>query len=198
MAALVLASEAALLLRPPMVTSPSWSRWNSMISSSVVVLPQPDSPTIEKHSPSRMSKLRPSTALTVPIRRLIRAPFISGKCFLTSLSSRTALRSARGTASNRETGTSGAWKISWTSTSAPRDSVLMQAALCSSVPSPLPLTGQSSGSPCRQASLTSGQRGAKEHPVGAWMRFGGMPSIGTSEVFSATSTRGTAPSRPMV
>ena len=55
-----------------------------MISSRVVVFPQPDSPTIEKHSPSRMSKLSPSTAFTVPIRRLSRAPFMSGKCFLTS------------------------------------------------------------------------------------------------------------------
>ena len=75
----------------------------------------------------------------------------------------------------------------------------MQAAWCGSPPSGLsPATGHNSGSPCRQESLASGQRGAKEQPVGGWMRFGGMPSIGTSEDFSATSTRGTAPSRPIV
>ena len=39
------------------------------ISSSVVVLPQPDSPTSPRVSPSRMSRSIPSTACTVPIRR---------------------------------------------------------------------------------------------------------------------------------
>ena len=70
----------------------------------------------------------------------------------------------------------------------------MHAALC-----PVPgATARRPGSPSRQASLASGQRGAKEQPVGGLVRFGGMPSIGTSEVFSAMSTRGTAPSRPIV
>ena len=39
------------------------------ISMIVVVLPQPDSPTRPSVSPSRMSKLMPSTACTVPTRR---------------------------------------------------------------------------------------------------------------------------------
>ena len=41
--------------------------------------------------------------------------------------------------------------------------------------------------------MASGQRGAKEQPVGVWMRFGGMPSMGTREDFSDTSTRGHGP-----
>ncbi len=44
----------------------------------VVVLPQPDSPTRPSVSPSRMSKLTPSTACTVPTRRRSTAPFVSG------------------------------------------------------------------------------------------------------------------------
>ena len=44
----------------------------------VVVLPQPDSPTSPSVSPSRMSKLMPSTARTVPTRRRRTAPLISG------------------------------------------------------------------------------------------------------------------------
>ena len=51
---------------------------SSRISMSVVVLPQPDSPTRPSVSPSRMSKLMPSTACTVPTRRLNTAPFMTG------------------------------------------------------------------------------------------------------------------------
>ena len=43
-----------------------------------VVLPQPDSPTSPSVSRSRMSKLMPSTACTVPTRRRSSPPFSSG------------------------------------------------------------------------------------------------------------------------
>ena len=47
-------------------------------SNKVVLLPQPDSPTRPRVSPSLISRSIPSTACTVPIRRRNTAPFISG------------------------------------------------------------------------------------------------------------------------
>ena len=44
----------------------------------VVVFPHPDSPTSPRVSPSRMSKLTPSTARTVPTWRRKTTPFMSG------------------------------------------------------------------------------------------------------------------------
>ena len=44
----------------------------------VVVLPQPDSPTSPSASPSRMSKLMPSTAVIVPIVRRSTTPLVTG------------------------------------------------------------------------------------------------------------------------
>ena len=52
--------------------------------------------------------------------------------------------------------------------------------------------------PSRQASMTIGQRGANGQPGGRLTSDGGLPSIGTSADFSASSRRGTAPSRPIV
>ena len=43
-----------------------------MIDIAAIVLPQPDSPTTPSVSPASTSKLRPSTAWTVPLRRRIR------------------------------------------------------------------------------------------------------------------------------
>ncbi len=62
----------------------------------VVVLPQPDSPTRPRASPSRMSKLMPSTAVMVPILRRITAPLVMGNRFARSRTSSTVVRSSRG------------------------------------------------------------------------------------------------------
>ena len=59
-------------MRPPCSGS------SFMISMSVVVLPQPDSPTSAKHSPSWMSKEMPSTARCSPILRRNTAPLVIG------------------------------------------------------------------------------------------------------------------------
>ncbi len=66
---------------------------------SVVVLPQPDSPTSPSVSPVRMSSDTPSTAWTVPMRRLNTAPFVSGNDFTSPSTRSTSGRSSRGTAS---------------------------------------------------------------------------------------------------
>ena len=63
---------------------------------SVVVLPQPDSPTIARVSPSRTSKEMPSTACTVPTRRLKTAPFMSGNSLTRSVARTTSVRSLWG------------------------------------------------------------------------------------------------------
>ncbi len=75
-----------------------------MISSSVVVLPQPDSPTRPSVSPSRMSRSTPDTACTEPTRRLSSAPLSSGKVLVRPSTSSTARRAARGTAAERRLG----------------------------------------------------------------------------------------------
>ena len=42
--------------------------WSRSRDSAVIVLPQPDSPTMPSVSPSRTEKLTPSTAFTTPHR----------------------------------------------------------------------------------------------------------------------------------
>ena len=64
-----------------------------------VVLPQPDSPTSPSVSRSRMSKLMPSTACTVPMRRRIMPFFSSGKCLTRSWTASTVARVSRDGAS---------------------------------------------------------------------------------------------------
>src|SRR5699024_574473 len=59
-----------------------------MISMSVVVLPQPDSPTSAKHSPSWISKEMPSTARCSPILRRNTMPLVIGKIRSRSSTSR--------------------------------------------------------------------------------------------------------------
>ena len=170
-----------------------------MISSRVVVLPHPDSPTIEKHSPSRISKVTPLTAFTVPTRFLISEPFMSGKCFFTLRTSSTGARSSRGIPSNFDTGVSG---IEYSSSAVLliRSWDMLHDDRC---PSPAPSSGISSGSPASSLQhwpplLATGQRSRNEQRSTGLIRFGGVPSIGTSDIFCERSTRGTAPSRPMV
>ena len=52
--------------RPHKWISPSDKSSNPAIIRSVVVLPQPEGPRKEKHSPSLMERLKSLTAVTVP------------------------------------------------------------------------------------------------------------------------------------
>ena len=78
----------------------------------VVVLPHPDSPTIARVSPSRMSKEMPSTAWTVPTRRLNTAPFMSGNSLTMSVTRSTSGRSACGRSMTSAVLSSGTGKMS--------------------------------------------------------------------------------------
>ena len=53
---------------PPRNTRPAVGSSKPAIIRSTVVLPEPDGPSIEKNSPSRISRSRPSTAVTDPKR----------------------------------------------------------------------------------------------------------------------------------
>ena len=79
---------------------PDWGALRSRTSSSVVVLPQPDSPTRARVSPRRTSKEMPETAWTVPTRRLKTAPFMSGNSLTRSVTRRTSSRCSRGRSSS--------------------------------------------------------------------------------------------------
>src|SRR5271170_7795858 len=63
--------------RPPDMPPGGSSR--PMIAAPVSDLPAPDSPTTPRTSPSAMSKLRPSTAVTTP-RRVAKAMLRSSTC----------------------------------------------------------------------------------------------------------------------
>ena len=67
-----------------------------MISSRVVVLPEPDSPTIAMHSPARTSNEMWFTACTVPMRRFTSAPFVRGNSRCRFSTSSVTSRSSRG------------------------------------------------------------------------------------------------------
>src|SRR3990167_8005212 len=69
------------------MTSPSVGSIRRRIKRPVVDLPQPDSPTIPKVSPSRTKRSSPSTALTAPTCLEKRMPRLIGKCFLRPLTS---------------------------------------------------------------------------------------------------------------
>ena len=53
---------------PPRKTFPDVGASKPAIIRSTVVLPDPDGPSIEKNSPSRISRSRSSTAVTAPNR----------------------------------------------------------------------------------------------------------------------------------
>src|SRR5687768_10804701 len=84
------------------MSSPSNSTLPEVMSSMrstarpVVDLPQPDSPTSPRVSPRRTVKLMPSTAFTVPTRRLARMPDVIGKWTLRSSTVRTGSGSETG------------------------------------------------------------------------------------------------------
>ncbi len=186
-------------LVPSTETSPDIGFSRPRISISVVVLPQPDSPTRPRVSPSRTSNEMPATACTVPTRRLNTTPLLTAYSLTRLSSSSTVSRCSRGTLAISGSSTTSAPKIS-AAASAPSASVaaispvLMQAARCSGEPS----TSISGGSAVWQASTTIGQRGANGHPGGRSVSDGGWPVIGTSACFSLTSRRGIEPSRPSV
>ena len=182
----------------------------SMISRSVVDLPDPDSPTIARVSPARSSKSTPLTAYTEPMRRLRTAPLTSGKVLTRSLTSRTTLRSSRGIPPIASAGRSGTGKsasppimrpsISWERT---------QAAEWTKTSSPLGSmpsfwVGTSGsvlsreGSAFRQASVATGQRSENGQMSGKSMTVGGLPVMGTSGSSLVWSARGIEPSRPIV
>src|SRR5690242_13253315 len=73
---------------PPRRIAPSVGSIRRNTVRPTVDLPQPDSPTSPRVSPSRIEKLTPSTANTVPPARCIR-PLCSGKCFFNPLTSST-------------------------------------------------------------------------------------------------------------
>ena len=164
------------------------------ISSSVVVLPQPDSPTRPRVSPERMSKEMPSTARTVPTRRLKTAPTVSGKCRCTSVSSSTDGRCARSSRAEGASGISGTGKTS-AAVSVPAASSLRRwhADGCSS-----PTAGISSGSTVAHIGTCTGQRARKGQPAGRLTSDGGLPSIGTRACLPPSSMRGIEPSKPIV
>lgn len=167
-----------------------------MISSRVVVLPQPDSPTMARHSPSRISKVMPSTALTVPTLRLINAPLVSGNCLRRSFTARVVLRSSRGTSAKTSSESSGGLNISSPSILRSWISGARRQALRWEVDSSL--SGISSGSPERQASCATGQRGANWQRSFRSTKTGGLPSMGVRGSEAEASGRGVEPSRPTV
>ena len=66
------------------------------MSLAVVVLPQPDSPTMASVSPWRIEKLMPSTAFTQPTTFVQSMPSVTGKCFFRSLRLEDRLRAHAG------------------------------------------------------------------------------------------------------
>ena len=61
-----------------------------MMQRASVDFPQPDSPTMPSVSPSLIVKLTPSTAFTEAISFWKMIPRVTGKCFLTSSTTRSS------------------------------------------------------------------------------------------------------------
>jgi hypothetical protein len=61
-----------------------------MTQRAIVDLPQPDSPTTPRVSPSRTVKETPSTALTAPTCFWKTIPRVTGKCFFRSSTTRSS------------------------------------------------------------------------------------------------------------
>ncbi len=165
-------------------------------------------------SPSRMSKLIPLTAYTLPIRRFSSAPLSSGKVLVRLSTASIDGRCSRGMAVRSLSGNFGTGKTGLPSIMPSRISeVRMQAARCLPqlpvVPSgskdlgasestrPSGGTSPSSGSASRHSSIAIGQRGANGQPGGRLINNGGLPLTGTSGVFCFSSTRGIAASSPI-
>ena len=73
----------AVKSRPSTVISPDVACSSPAITRSVVVLPQPDGPSIVKNSPPRTSKETPSTAVTVAaptVNRLVKLRTDNAAC----------------------------------------------------------------------------------------------------------------------
>ena len=62
-------SFPSTMMRPPVTSPPPGS--SRMIDSAVIVLPEPDSPTMPRHSPGATDSDTPSIAYTVPRRNLM-------------------------------------------------------------------------------------------------------------------------------
>ena len=151
----------------------------SRICSSVVVLPQPDSPTRPSVSPSRMSRSTPSTACTVPTRRLNTAPFISGNCLTRPVDPQHLVRSvARELLDGADVRDLGhGIDVGVPQVPAAISSLRMHAARCPHRAD----RGRASGSVgAGTRRSTIGQRGANGQPGGRLTSDGGLPSTGTS------------------
>ena len=158
------------------------------ISSSVVVFPQPDSPTKAKLRPSRSVRSTPSTANTEPTRRRNTEPFMSGKVFL-------RLRTSRATTSLSDCDTT----CCLPSTNNLPDDCNPAISLCRV--QAIMRVGESatrSGIFSSHCGAAAGQRGANAQPGGNATGDGGAPSIDVSRLEPTASTRGIERSRPMV
>ena len=125
--------------------SPPVGSYARMMDRAVVLFPQPLSPTKLSVSPSRMSKLMPSTALTVPTV-LRKNPRLIGKCLTRPRTSRSG---------------AGPLPLLVVSTDIYDPSYKKQLTSCSS------LTLISFGSFASQVpSINDWQRGWKGHPIG--------------------------------
>ena len=164
-----------------------------MISSSVVVFPQPDSPTRPRVSPSRTSRSTSETAYTHPTRRFEqRAPQQRvGPADAFQLEHGRAQvpahRRARRLRQRRDGVDGGAVDP------AVRDPVRPDARHL--VPRATPARA---AVPLGAGVTAIGHRGANGQPGGRSTSSGGCPAIGTRGARAALSTRGTAPSRPIV
>src|SRR5437588_1093309 len=76
--------------RPSKVTFPAVGSSRRMMQRAIVDLPQPDSPTTPSVSPSRTVKLTPSTAFTAAICFWKMIPWVTGKCFFRSSTTRSS------------------------------------------------------------------------------------------------------------
>ena len=148
-----------------------------MTSSRVVVLPEPDSPTMAKHSPWRTAKLTPFTAWTVPTRRLRMDPFTSGKS-LTRLSTLSEMsRWFMGVPASTSSAISGSGYRSRPAIRRSRISpARTQLAKCPAS------SGSSSrgGSRLRHLSMATGHLLTNGHSAETSMSRGGVPGMGTS------------------
>jgi hypothetical protein len=78
------ARERCVMSRPSKTTRPPVGSSSRMMHRAIVDLPQPDSPTTPRVSPSRTVKLTPSTAFTAAICFWKMIPRVTGKCFFRS------------------------------------------------------------------------------------------------------------------
>ena len=163
---------------------------------SVVVLPQPDSPTRPSVSPSRMSKLMPSTAWTVPTRRLNTAPFsqrvVPDQVVDLAAPSRARSRGTPDGIARRRSRAPGRRRRPVRS----RCSISRAADAGRAAPAAdaRPAAARSSS----QASTCIGQRGANGQPGGSSTGDGRVALDRHQRLPSGRSSRGTEPSSPIV